>query len=263
VVGNSVGANFEANFAYLPADGMRGVAARSSIMQISNPICSNHSISVFVLGCKRNLTWILTGVYGPQEELEKKLFIRELRHLKVSAPSLWLLLGDFNLIYKAQDKNNANLNHMLMHRFRRALNYLELKEIQVKGRTFTWSNNQNPPTMTRIDRAFCTTAWENCYSNPILQAQSSSSSDHCSLLLLPLVVPRIQPKFRFESHWPQMPGFLDVVSETWSRIIPQHLNPMAVLHTKLSRTTKKLRIWSRSLHPHGKLVMVICREVIH
>jgi hypothetical protein len=160
-----MGTYFEANFALLPADGTRGggilVAARSSIMQISNPVCSNHSISISVLDCRRNLTWMLTGVYGPQGELEKKLFIRELRHLKLTTPSLWLLLGGFNLIYKAQDTNNGNLNHRLMHRFRRALNYLELKEIHLRGRKFTWSNNQNPPTITRIDRAFCTTAWEN------------------------------------------------------------------------------------------------------
>jgi hypothetical protein len=86
---------------------------------------------------------MLTGVYGPQGELEKKLFIRELRHLKLTTPSLWLLLGGFNLIYKAQDTNNGNLNHRLMHRFRRALNYLELKEIHLRGRKFTWSNNES------------------------------------------------------------------------------------------------------------------------
>jgi hypothetical protein len=107
----------------------------------------------------------------------------------------------------------ASNSAWLVHSFRRALNYLEIKEIQLRGRKFTWSNNQNPPTMTRIDRAFCTPAWENCYSNPILQAQSSSRSDHYPLLLLPLIVPKIQPKFRFEAHWPQMPSFHEVVCE--------------------------------------------------
>jgi hypothetical protein len=37
---------------------------------------------------------------------------------------------------------------------------------------------------------------------------------------------------------------------------------MAALHTKLSRTAKSIRSWARTLQPHGKLVMAICREVI-
>jgi hypothetical protein len=41
-----------------------------------------------------------TGVYGPQGDLEKAMFIRELRGLKQGALDKWLILGDFNLIYK-------------------------------------------------------------------------------------------------------------------------------------------------------------------
>jgi hypothetical protein len=67
----------------------------------------------------------------------------------------WLLLGDFNLIYKEEDKNNNRFNRNLILRFRRAINHLEVQEIQLKGRQFTWSNGQQAPTMTRIDRAFC------------------------------------------------------------------------------------------------------------
>jgi hypothetical protein len=65
-----------------------------------------------------------TRVYGPQGDLEKAMFIRELRGLKQGALDKWLILGDFNLIYKEQDKNNSRLNRRLMSWFRRALNFL-------------------------------------------------------------------------------------------------------------------------------------------
>jgi hypothetical protein len=42
----------------------------------------------------------------------------------------------------------------MMLRFRKALNHLEVKEIPLRGRKYTWSNNQNLLTMTKIDRAF-------------------------------------------------------------------------------------------------------------
>jgi hypothetical protein len=29
-------------------------------------------------------------------------------------PGLWLIASDFNIIYKADDKNNSRLNHRLM-----------------------------------------------------------------------------------------------------------------------------------------------------
>jgi hypothetical protein len=38
-------------------------------------------------------------------------------------------MGDFNMIYKEQDKTNGRLNRRLMSRFRRALNYMEVKEL--------------------------------------------------------------------------------------------------------------------------------------
>jgi hypothetical protein len=48
---------------------------------------------------RRNLTWHITGVYGPQGELEKRMFLREIKGVRDMVSPLWLLLGDFNLIY--------------------------------------------------------------------------------------------------------------------------------------------------------------------
>jgi hypothetical protein len=47
------------------------------------------------------------------------------------------LLGDLNLIYKAQDKSNGRLNRGMMLRFRKALDHLGVKEINLVGRKFT------------------------------------------------------------------------------------------------------------------------------
>jgi hypothetical protein len=88
---------------------------------------------------------------------------------------------------------------------------MEVKEFQLTGRKFTWSNHQQVPTLSKIDRAFCSTLWEEQYPSHILHPLSSSSSDHCPLLLAPLILPMIKPIFRFEAHWPKMPGFMDCI----------------------------------------------------
>jgi hypothetical protein len=46
----------------------------------------------------------------------------------------WLVMGDYNLIIKAEDKNNANLNRAMMGRFRRLINDLGLHDVPLNGR---------------------------------------------------------------------------------------------------------------------------------
>jgi hypothetical protein len=190
------------------------------------------------------------------------MFIRELKLLKQVAKPQWLILGDFNLICKQQDKNNARINMTLLSRFQRALNHLQVRELNLMGKKFTWSNNQSAPTMSKINNAFCTTSWELLFAKPTLYAFSSSSSDHCPLLLVPFSAPQFRPKFKFESFWVDIPGFKDEVSQSWNKITTHNLNHMMTLHVKLSRVAKDIRTRSRRLIPHPKITMTICREVI-
>jgi hypothetical protein len=60
-----------------------------------------------------------------------------------------------------------------------------------------------------------------------------------------------------------MPGFQEIVAHAWNRDVSPSLNPLTTLHTKMSRTAKALRSWTKSLIPQTKLAMAICREVIY
>ena len=112
------------------------------------------------------------------------------------------MIGDFNLILRAQDKSNSNVNTRLMGVFRNWVNDLELKELSLNGRRFTWSNDR---TQTRIDRAFCTTDWDLMLPGCNLQALSSSVSDHSPLLLGQREV-TTYCGFRFEVFWRKVHG---------------------------------------------------------
>jgi hypothetical protein len=48
-----------------------------------------------------NEKWTLTIVYGPQTEAEKLTLMDEIRLLKQITHERWLLLGGFNIIYRA------------------------------------------------------------------------------------------------------------------------------------------------------------------
>ena len=68
-------------------------------------------------------------MYGPQGDDNKVIFLQELRTIRAACNGPWSVLGDFNLITSAEDKNNENLNRAMMGRFRLLINDLELKKI--------------------------------------------------------------------------------------------------------------------------------------
>ena len=161
VIVESLGVDFADNFVYLPAVGTRGgiiLAARGNVFSLAAAGSTGNTISATITDREDGSTWGITGVYGPQGDTEKYAFIDELRGLANSRPAKWLILGDFNLIYRTQDKNNGRLNRRMMGKFKSALDAWRLRELRLTGKKFTWSNEQATPMLTRIDRFFCSDA---------------------------------------------------------------------------------------------------------
>lgn len=203
-----------------------------------------YSVTATIKRKADNGTWTMTGVYGPQGDPEKMLFLDEIRTVRQQTLDKWMILGDFNLIYRSCNKNNSWVNHRLMNRFRWVLDELELKELHLHGRHFTWTSETDNPTMTKIDHVFCTREWELDHPDCYLQAIGSSVSDHCPMILTCTPYSRHYRGFRFESFWLHQPGFLDLVQSSWTRPVASN-NKARVLHVKLARLAKELRKWNR------------------
>ena len=167
--------------------------------------------------------WQITVVYGPQGEAAKLQFLQELKNIPPPVHNRWLILGDFNLIYQAEDKNNSNLNRRLMGAFRVSIDHLSLKEIKLNGRRFTWSNQQDNPTLTRIDRLLCTNEWDLLFPACFLHSLPSLMLDHTPLLLQGELDHHHSTSFRFENYWTKMEGFHDLVHNSWNRPVASAL----------------------------------------
>jgi hypothetical protein len=179
----------------------------------------------------------------PTTDVLKVQFLQELRSIRLTCVGPWAVGGDFNLIYKVEDKNNQNVDRAMMGRFRRLLNELELVEIDLLGRQFTWSNEREAPTLVRLDRVFVTTDWDQLFPDCILQALASSISDHCPLLLGLRDSFMGKRRFHFESFWPKLDGFMEVVQQSWEQPI-MAVCPLQRLADKLRRLAKNLQSWS-------------------
>ena len=200
-------------------------------------------------------------VYGPQGEAAKLQFLQELKNIPPPVHNRWLILGDFNLIYQAEDKNNSNLNRRLMGAFRATIDHLRLKEIKLNGRRFTWSNQQDNPTLTRINRLLCTNEWDLLFPACFLHSLPSLMSDHTPLLLQGELDHHHSTSFRFENYWTKMEGFQDLVHNTWNRPVASAL-PMKRLHIKMARVAKAIKRWKKDKIGDTRIQLAIVKELL-
>jgi exonuclease III len=217
-----LGADF-ADFVFLPSVGASGgimVAWKSHLGFTGASRIDNHSVSIQFR--KENGTcWWLTCVYGPQDDQEKVMFLQELRYNMNVCNGPWLVVGDFNIILQAIDKNNSNLNCPMMHRFSRLIEDVALKEIPLHGRRFTWSNQREAPVLIKLDRVFCSVDLELIFPNVLLQSSASIDSDHYPLILELHDNVSGKRRFHFEAFWIKLEGFQDVVQTAWDSFIEE------------------------------------------
>jgi len=147
--------------------------------------------------------------------VDKVEFLAELRSVRAMISHPWMIAGDFNLILDAADKNNLNLNRRNMGRFRRFVDEMELKDVPLHGRHFTWSNERQHATLEKLDRVLVTVDWEIRYPSCFLQALSSDVSDHCPLHLALNAAFNSKRRFHFENFWLKIPGYLEAVERGW------------------------------------------------
>lgn len=248
----------------LPTDGTRGgvlLACNENYFSLSDVVVGQFSVSATVTMREEGLQWSITVVYGPQLEADKVAFLTEFENLQPSMNQSWLIIGDFNLIYKASDKNNDRLNRRMMQRFRGLIDKIQVKKLHLPGRRFTWAGEGANPTQTKIDRAFVTSEWDLMFDGSNLYPLSSACSDHSLLLLVGNEKSAKFPKFRFETFWLKIPRFLEIVQDSWNRPILA-TNSLAVFRLKLRRLARDLKRWSRSNVGDIKLQLAVASEVI-
>jgi exonuclease III len=261
---NFLGAYKLNRFAFKPATGTKGgilLLWNDLEIDLSHVREGRFSISAHVTIRSSLTAFTITGVYGPTRRIDKLAFLAHLRSLKQDVGDNWLLLGDFNIIYRARDKNNRNLNFSLMRHFQSTLETCELKELRLQNRRFTWSNERRRPTLVRLDRFFCNQNWDLAFEGCTLHALSSAHSDHCPLLLTNNSGPRRARMFKFENFWTRLPHFQETVAEAWNAP-NNHTEPFHILGHKLHQTEKALKSWSSLLLSHTRLRLHMAQEVI-
>jgi exonuclease III len=102
---------------------------------LTQPYLSTNTVTAKLTMLAENKEWSISGVYGHQNDADKILFMQEILDLWQQVLPAWLLLGDFNLILSAQEKNNQSLNLQMINRFKATIDNLELARMSLEAKS--------------------------------------------------------------------------------------------------------------------------------
>lgn len=95
--------------------------------------------------------WNLLIVYGTAQVADKDDFLSELALFCSKSKEPCILSGDFNIIGFSHEKNKAGGVTKHSATFNSIISAFELREVNMTGGKYTWSNNQPDPTLEKLD----------------------------------------------------------------------------------------------------------------
>ena len=91
--------------------------------------------------------------------------------------------GDFNIIRSKDEKSNDNFKPHWPFVFNAIIDSLDLREIILSGRKYTWASRRENPTYEKLDRFLASVEWEQKFPLVSVRALSRSGSDHTPLFI--------------------------------------------------------------------------------
>jgi exonuclease III len=174
------------------------------------------------------------AVYGAAQDRYKPSFLDEPVRICENETLPLLVGGDFNIIRRKEEKNNENFHARWPFIFNTIIESLDLREIALSGRQFTWANRRSTPTYEKLDRILARVEVEQKFPLLNVRALTRSGSDHTPLLL-DFGSPAHGGKntnFSFELSWFRQDGFIDMVKNEW-RSIHNETRPIETWQKKL------------------------------
>ncbi|KAF8670729.1 hypothetical protein HU200_050394 [Digitaria exilis] len=189
----------------------------------------------------------ITNVYAPVLSADKPLFLAEMVTISNTIDGPWLLAGDFNMARSPEDKNNDNFNFSEANMLNDTINAIELIDIPLVDRAYTWSNKRATPTLVRLDRCLINLTWDSTFPNTCLTSLTRSVSNHVPLLLTASTKVPKGACFRFEDAWLHHAAFKDLMQVTLAN--HSHGSSAQALVKRLKNCHRACRSWSRQLRP--------------
>lgn len=200
----------------------------------------------------------ITGIYGPSTAPEKPAFFRELQTAQPPGALPWLICGDLNVTLQPQDRPDNTSHRVQTSKFRAVVDGLQLQDLRLQGRAYTWSNDHDSPSFARLDRFMVSIAWSQTFPNSVQTAIPNTASDHCPLIC------QVQTRFpssnifRLENSWIKNQEFSDLVKQQW-----ESAPTSGDLNEKILGLRKTIIQWRKKFIEDQKHQLNLCRNCLH
>ena len=201
----NVSGNCPFSWCFVPAVGQSGgllSGINTDFYDILDSEKGCHHIRFLVRDRKNGEKLNIVNVYGASHNKDKEYFLVELVHICNSNTFPIIVGGDFNIIRKRGESNRNKPLNKWSTLFNAIIENWKIKEVELNGRVFTWSNNQENPVFEKLDRILMSLSHESLFPLMILRALPRVLSDHAPLLLdSGMNLPKIVRPFKFELCW--------------------------------------------------------------
>jgi mannosylglycoprotein endo-beta-mannosidase len=201
----------------------------------------------FTLRCKTNgFKFVLYSVYGPAQHQYKSAFLSELANTCSKESLPYMIGGDFNIMRNPEDKSSGDFDPKWPNLFNAVIESLDLKEIVMAGRQFTWAGSGHNPTFEKLDRVLVSTEWEDQFPLTTVEPRDRNISDHTPLVLSTGASTHQSQNrpFKFERGWLIWEGFYDMVANIWQSQTSGS-TPLERWQSKIRRLRQHLRGWAK------------------
>ncbi|XP_028082530.1 uncharacterized protein LOC114283868 [Camellia sinensis] len=188
--------------------------------------CSNKSFILLSSSLSRNFECVIINIYAPNDVSCRATFWDSLCNLKSEFPKPWCLGGDFNKIKNVEEHKACSRRDRGMQDFNNFISKLEVSDLPMLGRQFTWSNSQDEARWSRLDRFM------------------------------------FNPEWLFINAWLLHPLFLPLVKKTWLEA-EAHGWVGFVLWKKLKILKEVIRKWNVEVYGNLTLNIKKAEEELH
>jgi hypothetical protein len=133
----------------LPPQGRSGgilVGINTTTLKVNRVDSGNFCVKLAVKSKIDEFELLLVPVYGVAQDKFKHDFLAELVRMCDSETLPILLAGDFNILRRPGEKSNDNFNPRWSFVFNAIIENLNLREIALSGRQFTWASRRENST---------------------------------------------------------------------------------------------------------------------
>ncbi|KAJ4813587.1 RNA-directed DNA polymerase (reverse transcriptase)-related family protein [Rhynchospora pubera] len=252
-----------ANFQTIDSIGTRGgvlLAWDGRIFSLLNSQATQHLLSVDLELNKDGSRLRLTAVYGPSTSETRPAFLHSLQAATPVSGTPWLLCGDFNVTISPTERTNSSYGIQDSELFRDTLCNLQLIDLPLSDRNYTWSNMRPSPSMAKLDRILINHSFSTLFPNSCLQSLANTSSDHIPILCSVRTNFKRSNLFRFENFLLRVPALQDLVLNLWfsnpTATSPNHLNE------KLNLLATEITAWSKHRQTSLKIQLSFIRQFL-